>query len=219
MSKVICIANQKGGVGKTTTTINLSACIAQKGKKTLLVDMDPQANTTSGMGINKRELPSSIYDVLINDKPIHEVIIPSGYDNLDILPSHPDLTGAEVELTAMMAREYRLKTKLSEISQNYDYILIDCPPSLGLLTINSLSASNTILIPIQCEYYALEGLSHLVQTIELIKKNLNSSLDIEGIVLTMYDSRTNLSNQVIEDVRNHFQGKVYKRYIHPRQKE
>lgn len=213
MAKTISISNQKGGVGKTTTATNLSACLAKLGKKILLVDMDPQSNTTSGLGINKNNLAFSIYDVIINDKEINEVILRTGYESLDIVPSHTDLTGAEVELTSMMARDSRLKTRLSNIRANYDFIIIDCPPSLGLLTINSLTASDSVLIPIQCEYYALEGLSQLLNTVELVKKNLNPSLEIEGILLTMFDSRTNLSSQVINEVRNYFSDKVYNTII------
>lgn len=213
MSKIISIANQKGGVGKTTTAINLSACLSKNGKNILIVDMDPQANTTSGLGIDKNNLGFSIYDSLISDKEIPEIIIKSKYNSLDIVPAHPDLIGAEVELTSMIARDSRLKVRLSSVKSMYDYIIIDCPPSLGLLTINSLTASDSALIPIQCEYYALEGLSQLVHTIDLIKKNLNPVLEVEGILLTMCDSRTNLSNQVINDVRSYFKEKVYNTII------
>lgn len=213
MAKIITIANQKGGVGKTTTAISLSACLAKFGKKTLLIDIDPQGNATSGIGIDKNNLAFNIYDVLINDKEISEAIISTPYESLFILPSNSDLTGAEVELTPMMAREIRLKTRLASINDQFEFIIIDCPPSLGLLTINALTASDSVLIPIQCEYYALEGLSQLLTTIELVRKNLNPSLEIEGVLLTMCDFRTNLSSQVIDDVRNHFKEKAYKAII------
>lgn len=209
MSKVISISNQKGGVGKTTTAVNLSACLAQFGKKTLLIDFDPQGNATSGISISKDSLSVSVYDCIVGDKQAAEIITGTNYDNLFVLPSHPDLTGAEVALTSMMARESRMKIQLDSVRDQFDFIIIDCPPSLGLLTINAFTASDTILIPLQCEYYALEGLSHLVTTIDLVKKNLNSFLEIEGVLLTMCDHRTNLSQQVINDVRNYFKEKVY----------
>lgn len=209
MAKIISIANQKGGVGKTTTAINLSACLAKLGKKTLLIDMDPQANATSGLGVDKRKVEASVYNLLISDANIADITLKTDYSNLNLIPANPDLTGAEVELTSMMARESRLKTKTDVIKSDYDFILIDCPPSLGLLTVNSLNASDSILVPIQCEYYALEGLSQLVSTIDLVKKNLNKMLEIEGILLTMHYSRANLSNQVIEEVRKFFKEKVY----------
>jgi len=213
MAKIISLANQKGGVGKSTTAINLSACLARLGKKTLLLDIDPQGNATSGIGIDKNNLSSNIYDVLINDKDLDEVIIPTEYDSLSIVPSNSDLTGAEVELTPMMVRELRLKIKLLPIKDQFEFIIIDCPPSLGLLTLNGLTASDTILIPIQCEYYALEGLSQLISTIELVKKNLNPGLSLEGILLTMYDYRTNLAQQVANDVKKYFKEKVYSTII------
>lgn len=213
MGKIISVANQKGGVGKTTTATNLSACLAKFGQKTLLIDMDPQANATSGMGIDKKGLSVSIYDAIVEDKDILDVILNTSYESLYVAPSHTDLIGAEVELTTMLARETRLKNKLTSIKANYDFIIIDCPPSLGLLTVNSLTASDSVLIPIQCEYYALEGLSQLIYTKELVQKNLNPTLEIEGILLTMYNSRTNLANQVISDVRTYFKDKVYNTVI------
>lgn len=213
MAKVISITNQKGGVGKTTTAINFSACLAKLTQKTLLIDIDPQGNTTSGIGIDKNNLVSNIYDILINDKEISEVKLATEYEYLSIIPSNPDLTGAEVELTPLMARETRLKRQISSIKDQFDFIIIDCPPSLGLLTINALTASDSILIPIQCEYYALEGISQLLTTIELVKESLNPSLEIEGVLLTMCDFRTNLSSQVTDDIRNHFKEKAYKTVI------
>jgi len=209
MAKIISVANQKGGVGKTTTAINLSACLAKLGKKILLIDLDPQANATSGLGINKKTLHSSIYNAIVGNMPISDVAVKTEYNDLDLAPSNPDLTGAEVELTPMMARETKLKGKLEIIKELYDFVIIDCPPSLGLLTINSLTASDSVLIPIQCEYYALEGLSQLIHTIELVRKNLNKDLQVEGILLTMHSSRANLSNQVIDEVKQYFKDKVY----------
>lgn len=213
MGKIVSIANQKGGVGKTTTAINLSACLSNFGKKTLLIDIDPQGNTTSGIGIDKNALNLSIYDLLINEREISDIILPSSYGSLYILPSNADLTGAEVELTPMMARDSRLKNRLGSIKNQFDFIIIDCPPSLGLLTINALTASDSVIIPLQCEYYALEGLSQLITTIDLVKKNLNPSLEIEGVLLTMCDYRTNLSQQVTDDVRNYFKEKSYNTVI------
>lgn len=213
MSKVIAIVNQKGGVGKTTTSINLSSCLAYKGKKILLIDIDPQSNTTSGVGMDKHKIEGSIYDVLINDVQIKDTLIQTKIDNLKLCPSNIQLAGAEIELVPMISREMRLKTALEDIKEKYDYILIDCPPSLGLLTLNALTAADTVLVPIQCEYYALEGLSQLMNTISLIKKHLNKKLEVEGVVLTMYDSRTNLSIQVVEEVRKHFNSKVYRTVI------
>ncbi len=213
MSSIIAIANQKGGVGKTTTNVNLSACLAALGKKVLTIDIDPQGNTTSGLGIDKNKADKSIYDVIINGVPARDAIIHTDYDNLDIIVSKIELAGAEIELVPMMARETILKKAIENINSDYDYIFIDCPPSLGLLTINALTASDKVIVPIQCEYYALEGLSQLINTISLVKKNLNPLLEIEGVVLTMFDARTNLSIQVVEDVKKHFRDKVYRSII------
>ncbi|MDD5427890.1 MAG: AAA family ATPase [Candidatus Omnitrophica bacterium] len=213
MAKVIAICNQKGGVGKTTTAINLSVYLALSGKRVLLIDIDPQGNATSGLGIDKHNIKSSIYDLIIEEIDPLGVTIKTGINNLSLIPSTISLTGAEVELVGIMGREYRLKKALSPILIEYDFIIIDCPPSLGLLTVNALSAANSVLIPIQCEYYALEGLSQLVNTVNLVRENLNSSLEIEGVLLTMADFRTNLTNEVIKEVRNFFKGKVYETII------
>ena len=212
MGKIISIANQKGGVGKTTTAINLSTVLAKRNKKTLLIDMDPQGNATSGVGIEKN-LEKSIYNVLIEENPIEEAILKTDIKNLDICPSTINLAGAEVELVSMMSREMRLKEKLESVKDNYDYILIDCPPSLGLITLNAFTASNSVLIPVQCEYYALEGLGQLLNTVKLVKKHLNKDLEIEGALLTMFDTRTNLSKQVVDEVKRYFGDKVYKTVI------
>ncbi len=212
MGKIVAIANQKGGVGKTTTAINLSTILAKKGKKTLLIDTDPQGNATSGLGIDKKQ-EYSVYDVLVDDTEMKDVIKETKIKNLTICPSNINLAGAEVELVSMMSREQRLKEKLEEIKQDFDYIFIDCPPSLGLITLNAFTAANSVLIPVQCEYYALEGLGQLINTINLVKKHLNSSIYIEGAILTMYDTRTNLSNQVVKEVKNYFEDKVYKTLI------
>lgn len=209
MSKIIALANQKGGVGKTTTAVNLSACLAYLGKKTLLVDNDPQGNASSGLGVDKWHVKKSIYDVLINDEDIKNIIMPTMMDNLFLCPSNIQLAGAEIELVNQIMREARLKSALAGIRDDYEYIIIDCPPSLGLLTLNSLTAADTILVPIQCEYYALEGLAQLMNTVKLVQKHLNPTLEVEGVVLTMFDSRTNLSIQVVEDVRKYFNDKVY----------
>ena len=212
MGKIISIANQKGGVGKTTTSINLSTVLAKRNKKTLLIDTDPQGNATSGVGVEKA-LEKSIYNVLIEDVKMEEAIMKTSIKNLDICPSNINLAGAEVELVSMMSRETRLKEKLEEIKDKYDYIIIDCPPSLGLITLNAFTASNSVLIPVQCEYYALEGLGQLLNTIKLVKKHLNKSIEIEGALLTMFDTRTNLSKQVVDEVKGYFGDKVYKTVI------
>ncbi|KRL00825.1 ParA family protein [Liquorilactobacillus capillatus] len=213
MGIVIALANQKGGVGKTTTSVNLGACLAELGKKVLLIDSDAQGNATSGVGIHKAKIEKDIYDVLVNEYPIAETIIPSSRPGLDIVPATIQLSGAEIELTSQMARESRLLDAIKQIKNNYDYILIDCPPSLGLLTINAFSASDSILIPVQSEYYALEGLSQLMNTIRLVQKHFNPSLKIEGVLMTMLDARTNLGTQVVAEVQNYFKNKVYKTVI------
>ena len=209
MSKLIAIFNQKGGVGKTTTNVNLSACLAKMNKKILVIDIDPQGNTTSGFGIDKNTVELSIYDTLINDVDIKDTIIKTDWDNLDLIPSNVQLAGAEIELTKSENRELALRESIKTIKNHYDYIFIDCPPSLGLLTINSLVAADSVLIPIQCEYYALEGVSSLMDTIKLVKRSLNPNLEIEGVVLSMFDGRTNLSIQVVDEVKKYFKGKVY----------
>ena len=213
MSKIISITNQKGGVGKTTTAINLSACLAEKGKKILAVDMDPQGNMTSGFGIEKNSLENTVYQLIIDDCTLSECIIQDKFENLSIIPSNINLSGAEVELINLDQKEFLLKEKLDSIKNNYDYIIIDCPPSLNLLTVNALATSDTVLIPIQCEYYALEGLSQLMQTITLIQERLNENLMIDGIVFTMYDSRTNLSTQVVENVKENLSVHIYNTLI------
>lgn len=213
MAKTIAICNQKGGVGKTTTAINLGTYLAISGKRILLIDIDPQGNATSGLGINKHDLKASIYNLLIDETDPKPIIISTGINNFSLLPSTISLTGAEVELVGVMGREYRLKKALSTLLTDFDFILIDCPPSLGLLTINALAAADSVLIPIQCEYYALEGLSQLVNTINLVKGNINSQLMIEGVLLTMADYRTNITNEVINEARKFFKEKVYNTVI------
>ena len=212
MGKIISLANQKGGVGKTTTTVNLGTILAKRGKKVLLIDADPQGNATSGLGVEK-EVEYSTYDILVNDAKIQDAIQDTIIKNLKVCPANMSLAGAEVELVSMMSREQRLKEKLDEVKDYFDYILIDCPPSLGLITLNAFTASNSVLIPVQCEYFALEGLGQLINTINLVKKHLNKEIQIEGALLTMYDIRTNLSNQVVKEVKKYFENKVYKTVI------
>ena len=208
MGKIIAVANQKGGVGKTTTSVNLSAAFAEMGKTVLLIDCDPQGNATSGLGIEKDGLELSIYDALINDTPMEEIILQTQF-GLDMVPSVMDLAGAEVELVNLDDKQYRLKKAVELIKDKYDYILIDCPPSLGHVTLNALTAADSVLLPLQCEFYALEGLSQLLSTVQLVQEQLNGDLRIEGLVLTMYDSRTNLAEQVVEEVKTHFPDMVY----------
>lgn len=213
MAKILSVANQKGGVAKTTTAVNLGACLSNFGEKVLVVDIDPQGNATSGLGIERLTLTNCIYDVLVNNVPVVNVIKSTEIENLDLVPATIQLAGAEIELVSSMSREKKLKKALKTIVNSYDYILIDCPPSLGLLTLNALTASDGVLIPIQCEYYALEGLGQLMNTIQLVQKHLNKNLEIEGVLLTMFDARTNLSIQVVDEVKNYFKNKVYKTII------
>lgn len=213
MGRIIAIANQKGGVGKTTTAINLSACLAEKGKKILVIDMDPQGNTTSGLGVDKGALERTIYDVLIGECEIEEVVQKEALENLDIVPANVELSGAEIELIGIEMKEYILKWQVERLAQQYDFVIIDCPPSLSILTVNAMSTANTILVPIQCEYYALEGLTQLIHTINLVKRRLNPDLELEGVVFTMYDARTNLSLQVVENVKSNLKQNIYKTII------
>lgn len=209
MTRIIAVSNQKGGVGKTTTAVNLSAALAEMGSKVLLIDMDPQGNATSGVGINKNDPENTMYELILGDAEYEDVLIKTEYDNLWLMPSDINLSGVEIELLEVDRREYRLKDVLEPHKQDFDYILIDCPPSLNMLTVNAMTAADTVLVPIQCEYYALEGLSQLLQTIILVRKKLNPYLELEGLVFTMYDARTNLSVQVVENVKNNIKQNIY----------
>ena len=213
MGRIIAIANQKGGVGKTTTAINLSACLAEAGQRVLTIDIDPQGNTTSGLGIEKDEVENTIYEVMLQEVDITEAACKNVFDNLDVIPSNVNLAGAEIDLIDINDREYVLKNAIDEIRDNYDYVILDCPPSLSMLTVNAMTAADTVLVPIQCEYYELEGLTQLIHTINLVKKKLNPELELEGVVFTMYDSRTNLSLQVVENVKDNLHQNIYKTII------
>ena len=213
MGRVIAVANQKGGVGKTTTAINLSACLAEKGQKVLAIDMDPQGNMTSGLGIDKDEVEKNIYDLMIGQVGVEEVLQKEAIENLDIIPTSIDLSAAEIELIGVDDKEFIIRNAIAPIKDNYDYIIIDCPPSLSMLTINAMTTADSVLVPIQCEYYALEGLSQLIHTVELVKERLNPILEIEGVVFTMYDARTNLSLQVVENVKSNLNQNIYKTII------
>ena len=213
MGRIIAVANQKGGVGKTTTSTNLSACLAELNKKVLLIDIDPQGNATSGVGVDKNQLENTVYEMIIGECEMEECLLKDVIDNLDLLPSNVNLSGAEIDLIGVEEREYILKKKIDEIKDNYDFIVIDCPPSLNMLTVNAMTTADSVLVPIQCEYYALEGLSQLIHTINLVKERLNPTLEIEGVVFTMYDARTNLSLQVVENVKSNLKQNVYKTII------
>ena len=213
MGRIIAIANQKGGVGKTTTAINLSACLSEIGQKVLTIDIDPQGNTTSGLGIDKNKVENSVYDMILGDCTIEECLVETEIEHQSLLPSDVNLAGAEIELIGIEEKEYILKREIKKIRDHYDFLIIDCPPSLNMLTVNALTAADTVLVPIQCEYYALEGLSQLIRTIELVQQRLNPELEIEGVVFTMYDSRTNLSMQVVENVKSNLNQKVFSTLI------
>ena len=213
MGRIIAIANQKGGVGKTTTAINLSACLSEMGQRVLTIDIDPQGNTTSGLGVDKNEAENSVYDLLLEECSIEECIIETEIENQSLIPSNVNLAGAEIELIGVEEKEYILRRETKKVRDQYDFIIIDCPPSLNMLTVNALTAADTVLVPIQCEYYALEGLSQLIRTIELVQERLNPDLEIEGVVFTMYDARTNLSLEVVESVKNSLNQNIYKTII------
>ncbi|MBQ5735033.1 MAG: AAA family ATPase [Lachnospiraceae bacterium] len=213
MGRIIAIANQKGGVGKTTTSINLSACLAEAGKKVLTIDIDPQGNTTSGLGVERKDINNTVYEMLLEECTIEDCIIKNVIEKLDVVPSNVNLAGAEIDLIGIDNREFIMKKNVEKIKDKYDYIIIDCPPSLNMLTVNAMTTANTVLVPIQCEYYALEGLTQLMHTINLVKKKLNPELEIEGVVFTMYDARTNLSLQVVENVKNNLKQNIYKTII------
>lgn len=213
MGRIIAIANQKGGVGKSTTAINLSSCLGEMGQKVLTIDMDPQGNTTSGMGVDKDEQENTVYELLLGETNIEDCILKLDFDGLSLIPSNVNLAGAEIELIGIEEKEYILKNQVEKVKNNYDYIIVDCPPSLNMLTINAMTTANTVLVPIQCEYYALEGLSQLMHTIELVQERLNPELEMEGVVFTMYDARTNLSLQVVENVKNNLNQTIYKTII------